>query len=476
MWIDIGVIGIYFLVVLAVGLWIGRQVTQVDDYMVGGRQYRAPVIFATLSAGFIGGGFTTGLAEKVFTMGLVYVVGLWGFSVKEILVAKYLAPRMNAFRSARSVGDMMGQLYGKKVKIFTGFAAVLVSVGIAGAQFAAFGYILQVLLDIEPVYGILCGVIVVVSYATLGGMKSVVANDVIHFCVLIIALPLVCLFGLSKAGGIDKVLISVPTDHASWMGQLSLLAVLGLFLNFFFGETLVPPYVQRLLIGKNAKETAKGTLWSGLLSFPFFLMVGLIGLTVWVLEPTLDPNLALPYAIKTVMPVGLKGLAIAGLLAVLMSSSDCFLNAAAISMIEDVINPLKKIPFEPQSELLCARLVTVVVGCFAALFALSAKSAIDILLLAYNFWTPFILVPLAAGILGYHAKASVFWWSAVGGILATCFWEFQIQDSLFNGAIIGIVVNAIIYFGLSQSQSLFDKQFVELQKNLDRDQDNNIPL
>lgn len=448
MWIDVGVISIYFLVVLFVGLWIGHSVKHVDEYTLGGKQYRAPVIFATLSAGFIGGGFTTGLAEKVFTMGLVYVVGLWGFSVKEILVAKYLAPRMNHFKTARSVGDMMGQLYGTKVKIFTGFAAVSVSVGIAGAQFAAFGYVLQVLLGIEPLYGILCGVLVVVSYATLGGMKSVVANDVIHFCVLIVALPLVFILGMKDVGGFDRLMQSIPIDHASWMGQLSLWALFGLFLNFFFGETLVPPYVQRLLIGKNAHETAKGTLWSGLLSFPFFLMIGFIGLIVLVLQPDLDANLALPYAINTIMPVGLKGLAIAGLLAVLMSSSDCFINAAAISLTQDVIKPLKKTPFLPGKELQCARIVTFFVGALAAMFALSAESAIDILLLAYNFWTPFILIPLAAGILGCQPKASVFWWSSAGGILATSIWLVQMEDSVFNGAIIGISVNAIIYFGL----------------------------
>ena len=389
-----------------------------------------------------------GLAEKVFTMGLVYVIGLWGFSVKEILVAKFLAPRMNDFQSAKSVGDMMGQLYGTKVKIFTGLAAASVSAGIAGAQFAAFGYVLNVLLGIEPFYGILCGVLVVMSYSAFGGMKSVVANDAIHFCVLIVALPMVLILGLWHLGGISALIHAVPPDHVTLTGQLSYVAVFGLFLNFFFGETLVPPYVQRLLIGKNAQETAKGTLWSGLLSFPFFLLIGLIGLMAFVLKPDLDPNLALPYVINTLMPVGLKGLAIAGLMAVLMSSGDCFLNAAAVSMTHDVIKPLKSGGLTSYQELFCARIVTVIVGGFAALFALSARSALDILLLAYNFWTPFILVPLVAGIMGIRTKPNAFWWGSAAGISATCLWMLQMGESVFNGAIAGIAVNLLVYFGI----------------------------
>ena len=191
MFIDFGIIFGYFLLILFVGIWVSKSVKNLDDFSTGSRGYSATFIFATLSASFIGGGFTMGLAEKVFTMGLVYVIALWGFSAKEILVATVIAPRMTPFKEAVTVGDIMGQLYGRRSKILTGMASGLVCAGIAGAQFAAFGYVLNVLTGIESYYGIILGTIVVIIYAALGGMKSVVANDMIHFCVLIIALPCV---------------------------------------------------------------------------------------------------------------------------------------------------------------------------------------------------------------------------------------------------------------------------------------------
>ena len=455
--LDLIIVFTYLSVILGVGIWISKSVKNMDDFSTGGKGYGAAFIFATLSASFIGGGFTTGLAEKTFTMGLVYVIALWGFSCKEILVATFVAPRMTPFKNAISVGDIMGQLYGKKAKILTGVASGFVCAGIAGAQFAAFGYVLYVLTGLNATLGIVIGTIIVIIYAALGGMKSVVANDVIHFCVLIIAIPLVLALGIDRVGGVAAMISTAPADHLSALGSLSIWTVVGLFLNFFFGETLVPPYVQRLLIGKNFKETAKGTLWSGLLSIPFFLIVGVIGLIALILAPNIDPNLALPYVIKTVMPEGLRGLAIAGMMAVVMSSADSFLNAAAISITHDVIKPLQKATFSPKKELFWSRMVTVAVGITGALFALKTKSALDILLVAYNFWTPFILVPLIAGIFGVKATPQAFWFGCVAGIGATCLWLVTMGETTLNGAIVGIAVNLVVFMvvnALTQKQSV----------------------
>ncbi len=451
--LDYFVICLYFCAVICVGLWASRSVKTLDDYATGNRSYTSIFIFATLSSSFIGGGFTSGLAEKVYRMGLFYVIGLWGFSVKEILIAKYVAPRMSAFRDAISVGDIMGRLYGENARVLTGIASVLVCAGIAGAQFGAFGYMMNLLLGIPQVWGVFIGASIVILYSSLGGMKAVVANDTLHFTVLIIALPLVFLLGLSQAGGIETIL-STPNFDA--MGHdIPWFALTGLFLSFFFGETLVPPYVQRLLIGKDIKNTVQGTLWSGLLSFPFFLMIGLIGLIAHNLSPELNPNMALPYVIQTVMPVGLKGLAIAGMIAVIMSSADSFLNAAGIAASHDIIKPLTDMT-EKSKELIISRFTTLTVGIIGALFAASTESVLDILLYAYNFWTPFILVPLVAGILGYQRPAQTFWVSSIISISTVVVVNnvSVIGTSTFDGTLIGILVNSIIFFTYNPAKRL----------------------
>ena len=445
--VDTGITLGYFVMVLLLGLWSGTKIKTVEDYATGGKSYSSFFIFATLSASFIGGGFTTGLSEKVFTYGLAYVIGLWGFSLKELLVATVIAPKMGRFSRAVSVGDIMEQLYGQAAKILTGIASVLVCAGIAGAQFSAFGYVLNILTGFPHTWGIALGAAIVIAYAAVGGMKAVVLNDTVHFCTLIVILPLTLAIAYFSVGGWEGLQASLPATHLSLSGDFSLLALVILFANFFLGETLVPPYVQRLLIGRQLSHVVKGTLWSGLVSIPFFLGIGVFGLIARVLDPSISPDLALPFVIKTVLPVGLKGLAIAAMMAVVMSSADAFLNAAGIAMANDVLKPILR--FSGQQALVWSRGLTLVVGVIGTVFALSTESVIEILLKAYNFWTPFILVPLVLGILGYVVSRTVFWTAAVAGVVSTCLWEWHVGDAgnaalALNGAIVGVLFNAAV--------------------------------
>ncbi len=98
---------IYLSAVLLVGILAGRKITGLKEYAVAGKSFGAMVIFATLSASFIGGGFSMGNAEKVFLIGIANIVALWGFSLKEVLVALFIAPRMKHYPDAISVGDIM---------------------------------------------------------------------------------------------------------------------------------------------------------------------------------------------------------------------------------------------------------------------------------------------------------------------------------------------------------------------------------
>ncbi len=442
--IDISILVLYLIAVISIGWIAARKVKTLDDFATGGRRYTGFFIAATLASSFIGGGFTTGLAEKVYCLGLIYVVGLWGFSLKEILVAKYIAPKMVKFPTAYSVGDIMGQLYGTRAKVFTGISAFLVCTGILGAQLMAFGHICNVLLGISSQMGAFICALIVMAYSGSGGMRAVVANDTLHFCVLMVSLPLVFFFGVQAIGGFDKLYFysSVNFSHHVPFSSIALV-----FLSFFFGETLVPPYVQRLLIGKTIKHTIRGNMASGLISIPFFLMIGLIGIIALVMNPDLNPNLALPYVVLETMPIGLKGVAIAGMLAIILSSADSFLNAASVSITHDVLTPILPRLSEGQ-KLLISKYSTYFVALSGLLFTLSLESAIDILLEAYMFWTPVVLVPFVAGVMGIKRPKEAFFYSAASGILVAMVMRLLSfkHAAYFEVSIWGIIANFIVFF------------------------------
>jgi SSS family solute:Na+ symporter len=213
------IIFVYLLVVLGVGVLAGRNITNLREYAVAGKSYGTLIIFATLSASFIGGGFSMGNAERVFLVGITNIVALWGFSLKELLVARYIAPRMGQYPDAISVGDIMEIHYGTVAKIFAGIFGFILCAGILGAQVGAMGYVFNLFLGIDRIWGIMLGCGIVIIYATIGGMNSVIWTDVVQFVILAIGMPLTLYFGIHYAGGIAAVSAAIPANHLSLSTQ-----------------------------------------------------------------------------------------------------------------------------------------------------------------------------------------------------------------------------------------------------------------
>jgi len=445
--LDYAIISGYLLAILLLGLWSGKGMKTLSDFSVSHRSYGSLVIFATLSASFIGGGFSIGNAEKVFRFGIANIVALWGFSLKEILVAKFIAPRTGNFTGVISVGDLMDQGYGKIGRIVSGFFSVFLCAGIVGAQVGAMGIIFNVFLDIKPIWGILIGCGIVIAYSTIGGMRAVVLTDVVQFCVLAVGIPLVFIFGLMELGGISAIRAAAPAGYFSIPAKgTTIAAFLSLFLTFLLGETLVPPYVQRLFMAKDPIHTARGTLLSGIFSIPFFAITGAIGLVALVLDPKMNPNLAMPSVIRTVLPAGLRGIVIAGVISIVMSSADSFLNGAATCCINDVIKPFRKSSMSKRNELLLAKITNCLVGILAVVFAIMIPSVLDILIYAYNFWAPIIVVPLAAVLLGLRVTKVGFLGGTLAGAIGTLTWNHLLKAPAdIEGLAIGVFCNLIFF-------------------------------
>lgn len=443
--IDVSVISIYLLATFGVGLWSSRGVNSLSHFSVGTRNYGSWVIFATLSASFIGGGFTTGNAQKVFSVGIAGFMVLWGFSLKELFVARWLAPRMDQFDDAISVGDILQKSYGLPGKILSGLFGLVVCAGVIGASVGAMGYIFNVFLGLPHILGIFIGCGMVIIYSAVGGIRAVIYTDIIQFGVLLVGIPLTFFIGLTHIGGLEAVRQALPAGHLSPLGNLSALSFVSLFLTFLVGETLVPPYVQRLLIGETAEHTTRGTYWSGLLSIPFFAIAGGIGLVAYVLDPDLNPNMAIPYVVRTVLPVGIKGVVTAGMISVVMSSADSFLNSAAVGFVHDVVEPLMPRIHE-RRRLVLAKAVTVLVGILAMVFALCIQGILDTLVYAYNFWAPVLLVPLAGTLLGCRLPVWTLYVGVASGAGSLLAWNsLSPWAEQVDGLIVGVLCHLAVY-------------------------------
>ena len=115
--IDI-IIFIAFLVTnLVVGLAYGREVKTISDYSLGGRNFSTAALVSTIVATFItGSGFFITLS-KTYSDGLPYVIASSCMSLGFFITGIFIIPRMGEFMGALSVGEVMGALYGKHVRL-----------------------------------------------------------------------------------------------------------------------------------------------------------------------------------------------------------------------------------------------------------------------------------------------------------------------------------------------------------------------
>lgn len=446
--INLFVVLAYLLLNMVVGMFASKSTKDFTHFSVGNRSFSSIILFCTLSASFIGGGYTIGTSGKVFSSGMIYAYALLGFSLKEILVAFFIAPRMGRYQDCLSVGDIVFKTYGKIPQVVTGIFAVLICTGIIGAQVSALAHIFQALFPgVDSMIPMLVSYAIILIYCTLGGMNAVVYTDVMQFIILAIAIPLVFFVSLHSVGGWQHIVATVPTEKISPFGSAhEIYMLVGLFLAFMFGEILVPPYVQRLFM-TSPRATFIGTLLSGIFSIPFFLIVGAIGLVVLSVAPNIDANTALPYAIIHMTPIFIRGLLIAALISIIMSSAAGFLNAGAIAFTNDVLKTISPRKICDKKLMTIAKFVTIGIGLLSVIFALGSDNALDILLLSYDMWSPILLIPLLAAIFGVRATALHFMLAGISGFIASMAWHSVMLThvGLMNSVIFGILVNLVVF-------------------------------
>lgn len=437
----------YLVFVLLLGFYKGRNIKDMREFSVADRKYSLLVMVATVTATVIGGGATLGLISSVFSFGIVYILISFGNPINVFLVGQFFVDKIENFADCISVGDIMCKLYGKKAQVITGICGALYGAAAVGGQVSAIGFIVHYFLGLPFWAGVLVGCGAVILYSSFGGVKAVTATDLLQFAVLIIAIPMVCNVGLNLIGGYQALIERIP-DNILRLPDTPSSAINYFFIFLAFSVPFLdPPHTQRLLMAKDVSQIKSTMRVAAAIEAPFFVVVGLIGLIAVAINPDYDANLAFPHLVNTILPAGLRGLAVAGLLSVVMSTADSYLNAAGISLVHDTIRPLWGKELADKTELRLAKVVTFVLGALATVIAVSFSSIMSIILFTLNFWGPIIVIPLYAGLLGYKPSARCFYAGATSGIVAFLLWHFLIEPHVGVGSLIpSMCANAIGFF------------------------------
>ncbi|MEM7589120.1 MAG: sodium:solute symporter family protein [Myxococcota bacterium] len=446
--VDAAVVALYFCTTLLIGLFTSRGISTVQQYVLGDRkQYSTWTLSVALFATVVGGATTIGQASKIFAEGLVWLVSGFGLSLAlgRFVTALWIAPAMRRrFDRELSVGEIMNTLYGKPARVVTGIAAATASLGFVGAQMGAMGMVFHSFfpLSAEAGIAIACGLVVI--YACLGGIRSVTTTDIWQFAVLAMALPLLAYQAIAHAGGLHALFQHVPSGHLTVLGRPDWQKHLSVFVLMAI-PYLGPAYVQRLLMTRDAAQARDCMLVSTVVQVILSVLIALIALGMVATNSQLNPALTLPHAVDAWLGFGLKGLGIASLFAVTMSTADSYLHVAAVSLVHDVVQPLRRVAMPDDKELIWMRVATLILGFGSMWAAISYKSIVGLLLASLSFWVPIVLPPLFAGIFGYRLGVQAFCLAATAGALTTWGWQQTcLEVTSIAPTLPGLLANALV--------------------------------
>jgi solute:Na+ symporter, SSS family len=441
------------------GVFKAKQIHNSDDYLVAGRSARWFMLFATMGATIIGGGYSIGAVGKTYELGLVWVFVFAGAYFHFIFSGLVVAPQ---FREAKlyTVAGYFGLRFGERSRFLALILSILFSVFIVAAQMAAFGTVLSTIMpnfaDNLTVlrWAILIGGLMVVIYSTAGGLLAVMHTDIYQFVVLFVGFLITFILCVPDLiGSWGEITAKIPQEFFQVEGGKGWLFLITTFIAFFVGETFGPAYVTRYCVARNIRETKIGIAGAGiLLGITFPVMLFFIALYARVHFPDVDSQQALPLVVQKLNNPVIGGLIIAALLSAVMSSADSALNSATAIFVKDLFEHQLGWTKKGDKYLLkLARICTAVLGIASMLVAILWSDIIGLLLFTYHIWAPAIILPVLVGVVMKERSmqyAQTIFITMIISIISTFIFRATSYADTFDPAVFGVLVSCVVFFGL----------------------------
>lgn len=390
--IDVSIIVAYILLSVGIGIWISRKASKgLDDYFLGGKTIKWYFLGLSNGSGMFDVSGTSWMIGVLFLYGVKSFMFMWLWPIwNQIFVMMFLAVwirRSKVMTGSEWILTRFGSdRAGKASHIIVAIFAIISTIGFIAYFFEGIGKFVTIilpwdltlysgdliLLTSERSYALII-ILLTTIYTVKGGMFSVVATEVVQYLIMIVAGVLIA--GYAFINYTDVQINSVITEEwknvfFGWQFETQWSDKFQTFNNLidsegykmfgaFIGMTLfkgffasiagpTPSYdLQRVLSTKSVKEAAYMSGFTNLILFipRYLLITGIVVIALVNLAPELNANtgltgadleLLMPKVVNLYIPVGIKGILLAGLLAAFMSGFSAFVNAGPAYIVNDI--------------------------------------------------------------------------------------------------------------------------------------------
>ena len=477
--VDYLIIVIYFGFVLAIGWMASRRVSDSLDFFLSGRSLPAWVTGLAFISANLGAVEIMGMSASGAQFGLPTVHYFWVGAIPAMLFLGIVMMPFYYGSKVRSVPEFMLRRFGPGAHLVNSISFAVAQLLIAGVNLYLLGSILRALLGWPLWLALILAAVIVLSYITLGGLKAAIYNEVLQFFVIVASLTPLTLIGLYRVGGWDGLTDKLAPEAGgatideqlnSWPGQalsgfdspfwsvVGIVFGLGFVLSFGYWTTNFVE-VQRAMASDSISSARKTPVIGAFpkMFVPFITIVPGMIAAVLVTEIAqtkagetvaggssgegVTYNDSLLYLMREVLPSGLMGLAITGLLAAFMAGMAANISAFNTVFSYDLWSDYIIKGREDGYYLRIGRYATVaatVIAIFTASLAASFSNIMSYLQTLFGFFNAPLFATFILGMFWKRMTPTAAWMGLVMGTVSAVAVAFLSEDA-FGSASLGVI-------------------------------------
>jgi solute:Na+ symporter, SSS family len=488
--VDYALIAVYFVFVLGIGYMARRAISNSLDFFLSGRSLPAWITGLAFISANLGAIEIMGMSANGAQYGMPTVHYFWVGAIPAMLFLGVVMMPFYYGSKVRSVPEFMLRRFGPTAHLVNAISFAVAQILIAGINLFLLATIVNVMLGWPLPVSVVVAALIVLSYITLGGLSAAIYNEVLQFFVIVAALLPLTLLALHRVGGWQGLSerISDPEQLTAWPGNelagfdsniLSVIGIvfgLGFVLSFGYWTTNFVE-VQRAMASKSMNASRRTPIIGAFpkMFVPFIVIIP--GMVAAVIVPeiregkaagTADYNNALLYLINDLLPTGMLGVAITGLLASFMAGMAANVSAFNTVFSYDIWQDYIVKNRPDGYYLRVGRVVTVAATLGAigtAFFASQYSNLMDYLQQLFSFFNAPLFATFILGMFWKRMTPAAGWVGLVSGTAAAvlvaylsedAFGEFSLgvlplsgQGASFVGAGAAFVVDILVSYFVS---------------------------
>lgn len=489
-------LGIYFLGMIAIGLWASTKNKDTEDYMLGGRSLRPGVAALSAGASDMSGWLVMGLPGAIYLTGLVDAWIAIGLTIGAWLNWKYTAPRLRAYSEVAGNAITIPSFFDNRLKadglasrilrISCGVIILLFFIFYVSSGMVAGGKFYQTTFNGDYLVGMLMIAAITVLYTFFGGFLGATFTDVAQGLLMLIALIMVPIVALFEFGGPAEVFDAVRHANPDALSLTAGATVIGVISSLawglgYFGQPHIIVRFMALRSPADAPAARRvGISWM-VLSVAGTICTALTGIAYFSTHP--DAHLTDAKSAETVFldlsqilfhPL-VAGFVLAAVLAAIMSTVSSQLIVSSSAAVEDLAMLLIKRKPSPRAQLWMSRSAVLAVAVIAALIALDSDSAIlDLVAFAWAgfgaAFGPIILLSLYWRRLTAEGALT----AMISGATVTILWKQLVEDpastgitglyEIVPGFAVALVLGVVVSLATHKPSERIDREFDEARE------------